>query len=85
MLWQDIVISLANVLFLYSLFKQSYHGFKKKRGFITLQTSSLTTVGLIGMSIAMFSMKLYISGFVLALSAVMWFVLLIQRVAYGEA
>lgn len=76
---------MANVLFVYSLSKQAHYGFKKKKGFIAPQTSFLTTIGLIGMSIAMFSLKLYLSGCILALSASIWMILLVQRIIYGEA
>ena len=52
MVWQDIVISIANVLFTISLLNQVVHGFKSKEISITLLTSGLTTFGLIGMTLA---------------------------------
>jgi len=39
MMWQDIIASLASVLFVCSLLPQIIYGFKTKKGLIALQFS----------------------------------------------
>lgn len=82
MIWQDIVISSSNVLFVVSLINQVVHGFKNKRTSITLTTSALTTTGLLAMSIAFITLNLNISAAVSFLSTVLWTILGIQKVLY---
>lgn len=85
MIWQDIVIAVANVLFSYSLINQVWYGYKKKKGLITLVTSGLTSIGLYAVAIALITLELYISGAVSALSATLWLVLFVQRIIYKKA
>ncbi|MBW3021093.1 hypothetical protein KY334_07395 [Candidatus Woesearchaeota archaeon] len=82
MVWQDIVISIANVLFTFSLLNQVIHGFRSKKTSITYLTSGLTTIGLIAMTTAFFSLGLYYSGFSAGTNALLWFILFIQRILY---
>jgi len=83
MTWQDIVISSANILFSYSLIFQAYHGFKKKKGFLTIQTSLLTTIGLYAITCAFFSLNLFFSAISSFFSGTLWFILFWQKVVYG--
>ena len=85
MLWQDIVIALANVLFTYSLFNQVVHGYLKKRGFITKTTSGLTAFGLYAVTIAFLTLHLYISSCIAAVSATLWLILFVQGIVYKKA
>lgn len=85
MVWQDIVISLSNLLFTYSLINQVVYGFRKKGGFITFQTSLLTTIGLSALTVAFFTLNLIFSTIVSGTNAILWLTLLIQRVKYGMA
>jgi len=82
-MWQDLVISMANILFSYSLIFQVYHGFKKKKGFLTFQTSLITTIGLYGITIAFFSLGLFLSTIFSFLSGSLWLILFGQRIIYG--
>ena len=85
MVWQDIIIAIANVLFGYSLIYQVYKGFQAKKGFLTTQTSLLTTIGLYGVSVAYFSLALYLSALVGFFNGTMWLLLFIQRLIYKQA
>jgi len=85
MLWQDIVISIANLMFTYSLIHQVYHGFKKKKGFLTLTASGLTSLGLFALSIAFFTLSLYLSTIISVINALLWLVLFVQRLVFKEA
>lgn len=84
MIWQDIIITIANLLFTYSLFHQVIYGFKKKKGLLTLTTSGLTTLGLYAMAISFLTLNLYFSAVVSSLNATLWLILLIQRVIYNK-
>ena len=85
MIWQDIVIAIANDLFGYSLAYQVYIGFKEKKGPIALQTSLLTAVGLYAVSVSFLTLKLYFSTIVSMFTATMWLFLLIQGIIYKKA
>lgn len=85
MVWQDIVIAAANVLFGYSLAYQVYKGFKAKKGFLTVQASLLTTIGLYALAFSFLTLGLYISTLVSAFNGTMWLLLLVQRLIYGQA
>ena len=84
MIWQDIVTAGANILFGYSLAYQVFRGFKEKKGFLSLQTSLLTTIGLYALAIVYFSLNLYISTLIAAFNATMWLLLLVQRIIFGK-
>ncbi|MBT3324441.1 hypothetical protein HN681_01980 [archaeon] len=85
MLWQDLVITIANLLFTYSLAHQVYYGFKKKKGLLTLIASGLTFIGLYAIAIAFFTLNLYFSSVVATINATLWLTLFIQRIKYSRA
>ncbi|MBC8435032.1 hypothetical protein H8D91_00845 [archaeon] len=85
MVWQDIIISIANLLFTFSLFSQAYHGFKRKRGFIILRTSGLTSIGLYAISFSFFSLSLFYSAIISGINATLWATLFFQRIIYEKA
>jgi len=84
MVWQDLVVAGANLLFVFSIIFQAYRGFKEKKGFITLQTSGLTILGLCAIAISFFTLNLYISTAVASLNAGVWTILFIQRIIYKK-
>ena len=84
MVWQDIVVAIANVLFGYSLLWQVFQGFKKKKGLLALQTSLLTTIGLYALSVAYFSLNLYVSTIIGVFNGTMWLILFIQGIIYKK-
>ncbi len=84
-MWQDIVVAIANIMFSYSLIHQVYHGFIEKKGFLTIPTSLLTTIGMFAITVVYLSLNLYISTIIGAFNGTMWFLLLIQRIIYKKA
>ncbi len=84
MIWQDGVITAANVLFSISIAIQVYYGFREKIGPIKFQTSIPTFIGLFAMSVAFWSLGLISSAAISFLSGLLWFMLFIQRVIYGK-
>ena len=85
MSWQDIVITIANLIFAYSLINQVYYGFKTKKGLLTLTTSGLSFIGLCSISIAFFTLSLYFSALAALITAILWLILFIQRIIYKKA
>lgn len=84
MVWQDIVIAIANLLFTYSLAFQIYRGFKDKKGYLALQTSFLTTIGLFTVAFAFFTLDLSASAIVAISNGFMWLILFIQGLIYNK-
>lgn len=84
MVWQDIVISVANIFFILSLTNQVYFGFKEKSGPIKFLTSIPTFTGLFVTSYAFWTLELYSSSVVIFLSGTLWFLLFVQRMLYKK-
>jgi hypothetical protein len=82
MIWQDIVVAIANILFGYSLIFQVAKGFQEKKGFIAFQTSFFTMIGLYAVTVVYFSFNLFISSVVSFFNGSMWLLLLVQRLTY---
>ena len=82
MIWQDMVITLANLLFTYSLIIQVHKGFKDKKAHMHFQTALFTTIGLYAITIAFTSLNLLFSALVSGFNATMWLLLFIQKLIY---
>ena len=82
MIWQDIVITIANIIFSASLLPQIYYGFKKKEGTITLITSGPTFIALYAICFAFFTLSLYFSTIMSFITGSLWLVLFVQRLIY---
>ena len=84
MVWQDIVVAIANILFTLSIANQVYHGFQRKKGFILLKTSGLFSLGLYAIAFALFTLSLFYSGIVITINATLLLTLFIQRIIYAK-
>tara|TARA_Y100000296_G_scaffold81603_1_gene109153 strand:+ start:729 stop:980 length:252 start_codon:yes stop_codon:yes gene_type:complete len=82
MTWQDIVITITIIAFGYALIPQVYQGFKQKKGFINLQTSGITALGMYVITFVYFTLKLYFSTIVVFITAVFWTILFAQKIVY---
>ncbi|MCK5473927.1 MAG: hypothetical protein KAI53_00845 [Candidatus Aenigmarchaeota archaeon] len=82
MVWQDIVISIVNIVFIIALVPQIYNGFKLKKGSVMIATSAPTFIGLYVMAIAFYTLKLYYSSFVTIIGGLLWTILFIQQLMY---
>lgn len=82
MTWQDIVLTVANIVFSISLLPQVFFGFKEKTGSIRLQTSIPTFLGLYAISFVYWTLALYFAATVSLITGTMWFLLFLQRVLY---
>lgn len=81
-MWQDYVITIAIIAFSYALVPQIYQGFKKKRGYINLQTSGITTIGMYALTYAYFTLGLYFSTIMVFINGTLWLILFIQKLIY---
>jgi len=82
MIWQDLVISIVNIVFSISLVPQVIHGFKEKKALITFATSIPTFLGLYVLAFTFFTLDLYYSSILSFLTATLWLVLFIQGLIY---
>lgn len=82
MVWQDLVLTFANIIFAVSLIPQVYKGFKTKTGPITPATSIPTSVGLYIITFAFYSLALYYSAILSFVNGTFWFILFLQRIIY---
>lgn len=85
MSWQDIVITIANLIFTFSLGTQVWHGYRTKKGYVLLLSSGLTSLGLYAICVAFISLALYFSVVVSFINATLWLILFIQRIIYRNA
>ncbi len=82
MVWQDIAISIIDILFNYSLFYQVYHGFKFKKPSITMLTCLITFLGLFMLSFIFITLRFVFSVITSMFAGAMWGILLIQAILY---
>jgi hypothetical protein len=85
MVWQDIVISFANLLFVFSLINQVTTGFSKKRAFINSKTSVPTFIGLYAVSLCFFTMGLFISAIISFITGSLWLTIFLQYLFFEKA
>ncbi|MBI2673102.1 hypothetical protein HYX19_02480 [Candidatus Woesearchaeota archaeon] len=82
-MWQDIVISIASIIFVYAMIPQIIYGFKTKKGLISVQFSLLNILAMIGLVVVYVSFGLIFSTVLNIIITLLWFILLIQRLKYG--
>ena len=83
-IWQDLVVSIANFLFVISLINQVWYGYRRKKALISKATSVPTFIALYGMCIAFFTLSLFLSSAMIFLTATLWLILFIQSLMYKE-
>ena len=81
--WQDIVITIASIVFVYAMVPQIIYGYKKRLGVITYQFSILNTVAMIALTITYYSLGLTLSTIISFVLTVLYLILLIQRIIYS--
>jgi len=81
-MWQDTVITISVILFAYALIPQVIQGFKKKKQEITLQTSLITLIGMLAITITYFSLNLIFSTLTGAIAVILWTIIAMQKIFY---
>ena len=83
MIWQDIIVSIASIIFVYAMMPQITYGFKTKKGLISIQFSLLNILAMFGLIIVYASFGLIFSTILNIIIAILWIILLVQRLRYG--
>lgn len=84
MIWQDIVITIASIIFSVALIPQVYYGFRDKVGPIAYSASIPTFIGLYVICFAFWTLSLYSSAVITFSTGTLWLILFIQRVIYHK-
>jgi hypothetical protein len=84
MIWQDIVITSASIIFSLALLPQAYYGFKEKTCPIKPQTSLPTFLGLYAVSFSFFTLSLLFSSIITFITGSIWFLLFAQSLLYKK-
>ncbi len=82
-MWQDIVVSIASIIFVYAMIPQIIYGFKTKKGLISVQFSLLNILAMTGLVVVYATFGLIFSTALNIIITLLWFILLIQRLKYG--
>jgi hypothetical protein len=77
-----MIIFIASFLFSYALIPQVYVGFKKKKGYINLQTSIINSIGMYAVAVCFFTLNLLFSAILAITTATLWGVLAFQKIIY---
>ncbi len=83
MIWQDLIVSIASIIFVYAMLPQIIYGFKTKKGLTSIQFSLLNIIAMVGLVIVYASFNLIFSTVLNVILMFLWFILLIQRLKYG--
>lgn len=81
-IWQDIVISIVNIVFSLALVPQVYYNFKNKVGSVVISASLPTFLGLYVLTFTFYTLNLYYSTIVSFMTGSFWLILFIQKLIY---
>ena len=84
MVWQDGVITIIIAILSIALIPQITYGFKEKKGLVSYGSSIPTSLGLYVLAYLYFSLGLKLSAAMDLVVAIMWTILLVQRIVYGK-
>jgi uncharacterized protein with PQ loop repeat len=84
MVWQDILVAIANAVFIYAMIPQIIYGFKTKKGLISIQFSILNIFAMACLGFVYWSFDLPISIVLNITLILLWLILLTQRIKYGK-
>ena len=82
MLWQDILLTFASILFTYSVIPQVCYNYKNKICKIENKFLIITILAELLVCVCFMSMGLYMSGTFCALQMVLWGVIIYQKYLY---
>lgn len=84
MMWQDIVVTIVSLTFVYAMIPQIIYGFKKKEGVITYQFSVLNIFAMVALIIAYYSLGLVFATAISVVILLGWTTLFIQKIIYKK-
>jgi len=82
MTWQDTTITVSIIFLSYALIPQIMKGFRDKKGYVEIQTSLITSLSLIVVAFAFFTLGLYFSAIMDVVIASLWGILFLQKLYY---
>ena len=82
MTWQDIVLSISNIVFIYAVIPQITNNFKLGKCYINKQTSLLTAGSLFVISATYGSLNLLWATLLTSISATLWTIVFIQGIFF---
>ena len=80
----DTLLMICSCVLSYALLPLVYSGFRYKTGYVNAQTSLITIIALTVMSFTFFDLELWFTTITTSITNLMWVILLIQRLCYGE-
>ncbi|MBS3136596.1 hypothetical protein J4401_06615 [Candidatus Woesearchaeota archaeon] len=84
MIWQDMVMTGAQLIFAVSVIPQIVYGFKEKKGFIRLATSIPMFIAICALTFSLFTLSLVFSAMTTTLTGMLWLILIVQRLTYEK-
>ena len=84
MTWQDTAITISIFALSYALIPQIILAHKQKKSLISMQTATITTIGMTALAATYFTLNLIFSSIMAALSSILWATLLIQSKKYKK-
>jgi uncharacterized protein with PQ loop repeat len=84
MVWQDTALTIAVLFLNYALIPQIIKTHKTKKALISIQTATITAIGMATISITYLSLNLFYGAAMNAIAAILWAVLLIQSITYKK-
>lgn len=81
-MWQDILLMIVSILLSYALIPQVIDGFKSKRKLVSIQTSTITFLGLYVASYIYLTLNLYFTTIITFLTGTLWLTIFIQGILY---
>ena len=82
MAWQDITITLTVLALNYALIPQIIKSNKEKKSLISIQTATITTLGMGIISIIYLTLNLIFSCIINFTATILWATILIQSIIY---
>jgi len=82
MAWQDTAITISIFALSYALIPQILMAHKQKKSLMSIQTATITTLGMIALATSYLTLGLTISSIMAAISAILWAILLVQSKIY---
>ncbi len=80
--WQDLLLTIVSIGFVYSLIPQIFLNFKIKQIQFSWQTIIITTVGIYVSAICNFSLDLHFTGITNLITGTCWLTLGIQKIFF---
>lgn len=83
-MWQDIVITIANIIFIIAMFPQIWYSYKTKQGVTSLFFCLLNIIAMFALVTVYISLNYFSAASTNGIIILLWITLAIQRIKYGK-